>query len=169
MDALHLLIDLKPTHRRSILDHRTRPQHLTTDVLALVVWRLERSVSPGLFLCPSVDLARATRELWELIPELVRAANQVGKLTILEKGRLLGRSIEAIRELNSRAAITANPLAFDETIILQFAAATIDTLPDEAVTATFLKAADSLLNLKRVLDAEYEDVDRRCLSGTNPG
>jgi hypothetical protein len=131
--------------------------------------------SPGLFLCPSVDLARATRELWEmldtkeLIPQLVRAANQVGKLTILEKGRLLGRSIVAIRELNSRAAIRANPLAFDETIILQFAAATIDTLPDEAVTATFLKAADSLLSLKRVLDAEYEDVDRRCLSGTNPG
>jgi hypothetical protein len=132
--------------------------------------------SLGLFLCPSVDLARATRELWEmldtkeLIPQLVRAANQVGKLTtILERGRLLGRSIVAIRELNSRAAITANPLAFDETIILQFAAATIDTLPDEAVTATFLKAADSLLNLKRVLDAEYEDVDRRCLSGTNPG
>jgi hypothetical protein len=69
--------------------------------------------------------------------------------------------------LNTRAAITVNPLAFDETIILQFAAATIDTLPDEAVTATFLKAADSLLNLKRVLDAEYEDVARRCLSGTN--
>jgi hypothetical protein len=67
----------------------------------------------------------------ELIPELIRAANQVGKLTILEKGRLLGRSIVAIRELNTRAAITVNPLAFDETIILQFAAATIDTLPDE--------------------------------------
>jgi hypothetical protein len=91
-----------------------------------------------------------------LIPDLIRAAGQVGQLTVLEKGRLIGRSIVAIREMSGRVAASANPLAFDETIILQVAAATIDSLPDEAVTATFLKAADSLLSLERVLDTKYE-------------
>lgn len=89
-----------------------------------------------------------------LIPDLIRAANRVSKLSVLEKGSLLGKSIVAIRELNGRAAIGANPVAFDETIILQVAAATIDRLPDEAVTATFLKAADNLRYLKTILDVD---------------
>ncbi|CAN7672455.1 hypothetical protein LJR098_002096 [Rhizobium sp. LjRoot98] len=101
-------------------------------------------------------LARMT-DISALIPELIRAANQVSKLTVLEKGSLLGRSIVAIRELNSCAAISENPLAFNEVVILQVAAATIDSLPDEGVTATFLKAADSLRNLNTLLRAE----DRR--------
>ena len=66
--------------------------------------------------------------------------------------------------MNGRAAIDANPLAFDDTIILQVAAATIDRWPDEAVTAVFLSAAGSLLNLMRILDVDKE-VDRRYRSG----
>jgi hypothetical protein len=114
----------------------------------------------GLFRLRVIDLAAAVRKLVgmtdtsTLIPELIRAANQVSKLTVLQKGSLLGKSIVAIREMNGRAAVSANPLVFDETIILQVAAATIDRLPDEAVTATLLKAADNLRNLKTVLDVD---------------
>jgi hypothetical protein len=92
-----------------------------------------------------------------LIPDLIRAANRVSTLTVLERGRLIGRSIVAIRDLTGAARIADNPLTFDETIILQVAAATIDRLPDEAVKATFLKAAESLRYLKMILDAGRED------------
>ena len=90
------------------------------------------------------------------ISELIRAANEVSKLTVFEKGRLLGRAIVTIRDLKPRTGIVANPIAFDETLVLQTAAATIDTLPNDAVKATFLNAAETIRTLKIVLDAQEE-------------
>ena len=131
-------------------------------------WRVRAIARPFYF--GPIERASAIRKLRDmsyiatLIPDLIRAANRVSKLSGLEKGRLLSKSLVAIREMNGRAAIDANPLAFDDTIILQVAAATIDRWPDEAVTAVFLSAAGSLLNLMRILDVDKE-VDRRYRSG----
>lgn len=93
----------------------------------------------------------------DFISELIRAANEVSKLTVFEKGRLLGRAIVTIREMKAGTGLVVDPLAFHETIVLQAAAATIDTLPDDAVKATFLDAAETIRTLKIVLDAEDGD------------
>jgi hypothetical protein len=90
------------------------------------------------------------------ISELIRAANEASNLTVVEKGRLLGRALVTIRELKAGTGHVVDPLAFDETLVLQAAAATIDTLLNDAVKATFLDAAETLRTLKFALDAKAE-------------
>ena len=88
------------------------------------------------------------------VSELIRAANEVCKLTVFERGRLLGRAIVTVREMKQGTGDVINPVAFDETLVLQTAAVTIDTLPDDAVKATLLDAAETIRRLRIVLDAE---------------
>jgi hypothetical protein len=88
----------------------------------------------------------------DFIAELVRAANEVGKLATLEKGRLLQRSIVIIRDGRNEAGI---PPA-DGVIDLQTVAASIDRRSDNEVKTALLDAADMIRTLKIVLEAKTE-------------
>ncbi|WP_426124498.1 hypothetical protein [Pararhizobium sp. PWRC1-1] len=86
----------------------------------------------------------------DFIAELIRAANEVGNLSALEKGRMLQRSIVIIRDGRNEVGI---PPA-DGVIDLQTVAASIDRRSDDEVKAALLDAADMIRTLKIVLDAK---------------
>jgi hypothetical protein len=96
----------------------------------------------------------------DFIAELVRAANEVGKLAPLEKGRLLQRSIVIIRDSREQVGIRSSRTAADAVIDLQTVAASIDRRSDDQVKTALLDAADMIRTLKILLDAKDEVLKR---------
>ncbi len=92
----------------------------------------------------------------DFISELIRAANEIRKLTALERGRLLQRSIVMIRDGRDQVGIPPSKTAADALIDLQTVAASIDRLSDNEVKAALLDAAEMIRTLKIVLDAKDE-------------
>lgn len=92
----------------------------------------------------------------DFIAELIRAANEVSKLSALEKGRLLQRSIVIIRDGRDQVGIPPSNTAADAVIDLQTTAASIDRQSDDEVKAALLYAADMIRTLKIVLDSKDE-------------
>lgn len=92
----------------------------------------------------------------EFISELIRAANEVDKLALLEKGRLLQRSIVIIRDGRDQVSIAPSTSAADAVIDLQTVAASIDRRSDDEVKAALLFAADVIRTLKIVLGGKDE-------------
>jgi len=92
----------------------------------------------------------------EFISELIRAANEVDKLALLEKGRLLQRSIVIIRDGRDQVSIAPSTSAADAVIDLQTVAASIDRRSDDEVKAALLDAADVIRTLKIVLGGKDE-------------
>ena len=88
------------------------------------------------------------------ISELVRAANQGGHLTALEKRRLLERAVVTIREMRNQVGISPSRTLADPVIDLQTTAAGIEKRSDDQVKAALLDAADMIWTLRIILDGK---------------
>lgn len=94
----------------------------------------------------------------DFISELVRAANEVEKLTASEKNRLLDRSVMVIRELRERIGKPTTRTRADAVVELQIVAAAVPfgRRTDEQVKAFLLQAATMIRDLHIVLDTGTE-------------
>lgn len=89
------------------------------------------------------------------ISELIRAANEIERLTPFEVSRLLDRSVDTIRDMRERAGLVANGGANDVVIDLGIASARVRDLSIEEIRDTLIDAADVIRAL-RVILAERE-------------
>jgi len=92
----------------------------------------------------------------DFIAELLRAANEVGKLTAFEKSRLLARSVQTIYELRGQVNLTGREAGNDVATEIDLVAKQIQTMPDKVVVVALLEAAEVIRALKIVLDAKEE-------------
>ncbi|WP_455271200.1 hypothetical protein [Rhizobium herbae] len=92
----------------------------------------------------------------DFIAELIRAANEVGKLGAYEKRRLLERAVATISEGRNRVGIPPSKTAADAVIDLQTLAASIDSSSDDEAKAGLLDAVDMIRTIKIVRDGEDE-------------
>jgi hypothetical protein len=92
----------------------------------------------------------------DFISELVRAANELGKLDSFQRRRLLDRAVVTIRDGRAQVGIQPSKIVADAVIDLQTIAASIERRSDDAVKAALLHAADMIRTIKIVLDAKAE-------------
>jgi len=94
----------------------------------------------------------------DFVAELVRAANEIDKLTASEKNRLLDRSAEMVMELREQVGIPASRTGADAVIELQIVAAAVPfgRRSNEQVKAVLLNAAAMIRDLHIVLDTGTE-------------
>ncbi len=92
----------------------------------------------------------------DFIAELFRAANEVDKLTLLEKGRLLQRAIVTIRGMRDVVGIPNSGTAADALIDIGTVAASVDRRPNQEVGAALLEAAGMIRDLRIVIDSRIE-------------
>ncbi|WVT77811.1 hypothetical protein QM996_32220 (plasmid) [Sinorhizobium chiapasense] len=85
------------------------------------------------------------------ISELIRAANEVEKLTPFEVSRLLDRSVDTIREMREQAGVGGNRRAKDVVIDLGIASARVRDLSTEDIRDTLIDAADVIRALRIIL------------------
>lgn len=89
------------------------------------------------------------------ISELIRAANEVERLTPFEVSRLLDRSVDTIRDMREQAGVAGNRRAKDVVIDLGIASARVRDLSTEDIRDTLIDAADVIRALRLIL-AERE-------------
>ncbi|VTZ61746.1 hypothetical protein [Sinorhizobium medicae] len=85
------------------------------------------------------------------IAELIRAANEMDKLSPFEIERLLNRSVATIREMREQTGVPGSSRAKDVVI---FKAARADALAEEEIRDNLLDAADIIRTLKILLDGK---------------
>ena len=85
------------------------------------------------------------------ISELIRAANEVEKLTPFEVSRLLDRSVDTIREMREQAGVGGTRRAKDVVIDLGIASARVRDLSTEDIRDTLIDAADVIRALRIIL------------------
>ena len=92
------------------------------------------------------------------ISELIRAANEVGKLQAVEKKRLLERVVNTIRDMREQIGVEPDRDAADVVIDLQTVAGSIPLgrADDDRVKAALLEGASAIRTLKMLLDAKGE-------------
>ncbi|MBZ7927105.1 hypothetical protein LAC81_34680 (plasmid) [Ensifer adhaerens] len=88
------------------------------------------------------------------ICELIRAANEVEKLTPHEMSRLLDRSVDTIRDLREHTDRVGNRRAKDVLIDLQVASARARDLSPEDARDTLLDAAEIIRALRIMQDGD---------------
>lgn len=88
------------------------------------------------------------------ICELIRAANEVEKLTPREMSRLLDRSVDTIRDLRGQTEIAGSRRARDVLIDLQIASSRARDLSPEAARDTLLDAAEIIRALRIMLEGD---------------
>ncbi|WEX91570.1 hypothetical protein PZN02_006401 (plasmid) [Sinorhizobium garamanticum] len=88
----------------------------------------------------------------DFIAELVRAANEVDKLTHHEISRLLDRSIDTIRDMRRQTGVTEIRSVRDVLIDLRLSSERARDLSVDEVRDAFIDAADILRTLKTVVD-----------------
>ncbi|RVG73986.1 hypothetical protein CN220_06545 [Sinorhizobium meliloti] len=88
------------------------------------------------------------------IAELIRAANEVERLTPYEISRLLDRSVDTIRDMRRQASIAASHRARDVVIDLQLASSRARDLSPAETRDVMLDAADIIRTLKIELDGK---------------
>ncbi|MDX0617696.1 hypothetical protein GOC93_29340 [Sinorhizobium medicae] len=86
------------------------------------------------------------------IAELIRAANEVERLTYYQISRLLDRSVDTIRDMRRQTAIAGGHRARDVVIDLQLASARARDLSPAETRDVLLDAADIIRTLKIALD-----------------
>lgn len=101
------------------------------------------------------------RSVQPFISELIRAANEVGRLAMYERSNLLQRAAATIRDYREKSDFSGSP-AIDSgpgEIIhdLRPMADQIQDCADEDVTSALLRAADTIKTLK-ILSEENENV-----------
>jgi hypothetical protein len=93
------------------------------------------------------------------IPELIRAATEVSKLTRDETARLLQRAAAAIRDYREQigpgVAKGLSDIEFELTVM----AASIDLFPPEKISAMLLEAAEVIKAARALLVAKREIED----------
>ncbi len=100
----------------------------------------------------------------DFIAELIRAANQIEKLSAQEKNRLLERAATVIPELREQIGIPTTRTAGDAVVEIQVVAAAVPSgrRTDEQVKAVLLNAAAMIRDLHIVLDTGTEiQIDRK--------
>ncbi|NTG48617.1 hypothetical protein G6M04_14585 [Agrobacterium rhizogenes] len=92
------------------------------------------------------------------IAELVRAANEVGRVSDFEKRRLLERAVIAIRDMREAVGIPESKTTEDASINLQTVAAMIPMghASDNQVRSALIEAAGMIRDLHIVLDTKTE-------------
>ncbi|WEX79643.1 hypothetical protein PYH37_006027 (plasmid) [Sinorhizobium numidicum] len=88
----------------------------------------------------------------DFIAELVRAANEVDKLTHHEISRLLDRSIDTIRDMRRQTGVAEIRSVRDVLIDLRLSSERARDLSVDEVRDAFIDAADILRKLKTVVD-----------------
>jgi hypothetical protein len=91
-----------------------------------------------------------------LIAELVRAANEVGKLRDFEKQRLIERGVRTVREMRSDTGVRPSRSTRDALVTIEIANIRSEIHSDEGAKAAMLDLADMIRTLKIVLDAKHE-------------
>jgi hypothetical protein len=89
------------------------------------------------------------------IAELIRAANEVEKLTPGEVSRLLDRAADTIRDMRDQVGVASNWRAKDVVIDLGIASARVRDLSMDDIRDTLIDAADVIRALRIIL-AERE-------------
>lgn len=89
------------------------------------------------------------------VSELIRAANEVEKLTPSEVSRLLDRSVATIRDMREQAGVAGNRRTNDVVINLGIASARVRDLSIEDIKDTLIDAAEVIRALHIIL-AESE-------------
>ncbi|MDQ0320007.1 hypothetical protein QO002_002145 [Pararhizobium capsulatum DSM 1112] len=92
----------------------------------------------------------------DLIPELIRAANDADRLTAREVSRLLDQSIDTIRDMRGHIGPEETALGRDVVIYLRTASARARWLPVDQAKDALLDAATTIRMLKIVLDSKDE-------------
>lgn len=87
------------------------------------------------------------------VAELVRAANEVDRLTAGEIESLLRRAVATVRDLREQAAIPGSGTERDALVRLDIAAKDVATLSDANVSAILREAADMVRTLWIVIDS----------------
>ena len=85
------------------------------------------------------------------ISELIRAANEVERLTPSEVSRLLDRSVDTIREMREQANVGGSRRANDVLIDLGIASARARDLSTEDIRDALIDAADVIRALRIIL------------------
>ncbi len=85
------------------------------------------------------------------VSELIRAANEVEKLTPSEVSRLLDRSVDTIRDMREQAGVAGNMRTNDVVINLGIASARVKDLSIEDIKDTLIDAADVIRALRIIL------------------
>ncbi|MCO5965926.1 hypothetical protein [Sinorhizobium meliloti] len=88
----------------------------------------------------------------DLISALVRAANEVDKLTHHEISRLLDRSIDTIRDMHRQTGVADIHSVRDVLIDLRLSSERARDLSRDEARDAFIDAADILRRLKTVVD-----------------
>lgn len=94
-------------------------------------------------------------QITDFISELIRAANEVERLTPSEVSRLLDRSVDTIRDMREQAGVESSRRANDVVIDLGIASARARDLSIEDIRDTLIDAADVIRAL-RIIQAERE-------------
>ncbi|CAN7504638.1 hypothetical protein [Pararhizobium sp. LjRoot238] len=102
---------------------------------------------------PSANHPRMTATT-DFIAELFRAANEVGKLTVDEKRRLMKRGMRTIRELRLETGIRPSRTGRDALLAIQIDALQTEARSDDEIRAVLLDLADMIRTLKIVLDVK---------------
>lgn len=94
----------------------------------------------------------------DFVSKLMRAANEVGRLTSVEKQRLLDRAVATILDLREQVAVGGNDVEADAVLNIQVTALSLGvrTRSNEQVKTSLLEAAGMIRILKIVLDAREE-------------
>ncbi|KEQ02281.1 hypothetical protein [Pseudorhizobium pelagicum] len=96
----------------------------------------------------------------DFIAELVRAANEVEKLSAYEKVRLLDRAVTTIRDMREQVGIPSSGTDADAVVDLQMTRVAFarGKRTGDHVRAALLDAADMIRTLRIVSDTETEVV-----------
>lgn len=87
------------------------------------------------------------------VAELVRAANEVDRLTAGEIEGLLLRAITTVRDLREQAGVPGSGTEHDAIVRLEPVATSLGTHTREKITAAVLEAADMVRTLWIVVDS----------------
>ena len=85
------------------------------------------------------------------VSELIRAANEVEKLTPSEVSRLLDRAVATIRDMREQTGVAGNRRTNDVVINLGIASARVRDLSIEDIKDTLIDAADVIRALRIIL------------------
>lgn len=95
-------------------------------------------------------------ELPEFIAELVRAANEVPKLSEFTRARLLDRAYNTIRDCREKIGVAQDSLDRDPAIDFLTMSRSIPAFTDDEIKTALLEAAGLLRDLHIIIDTKID-------------
>ena len=89
----------------------------------------------------------------DFVAELVRAANEVEKLSAAERGSLLDRAYRTVRDARDEIGVEQDSLDRDPAIDFLTMSRSVPMFSDEEIKSALLEAAGVIRHLKIILDA----------------